>query len=370
MSTECLNEAERVMVICNSCRYCEGFCAVYPAMELRRTFNKHDLKYFANLCHNCRDCYYACQYAPPHTFDVNVPRTLAKLRLETYEEFVWPKALSVLFRRSGPAALVTTVLSVIALLLMSAAFNGFAIPFETYIGNNTFYQVLPYKVIVLLFMLIAILVSFSLFKSFLTMWRATDNRPAQFFDGRAHIRAVWDVLTLKYLEGGGYGCNYPDDKFSMIRRNFHHAVFYGFILCLASTTVAALYDHVLHIPAPYPFFSLPVLLGTSGGLSMIVGCCGMLFLKQKMDRTPADTLGSTMDIGFIIILLLTNFSGLLLLLLRSTSLMAILLIIHLGIVAALFLLMPYGKFIHGIHRYAALLKNAREQRVNEIHHQS
>jgi len=367
MSTECLDEAERVMVICNSCRYCEGFCAVYPAMELRRTFKKHDLKYFANLCHNCRDCYYACQYAPPHTFNVNVPRTLAKLRLETYEEFVWPKALSVLYRRSGLAALSTTVLSVIVLLVMSCAFNGFFIPFETYTGKNTFYQVLPYTTIVFLFTAIAMLVSCCLVKSFLNMWRATDINPDQFFDGPANIRAVWDVLTLKYLDGGGYGCNYPDDKFSMIRRNFHHAVFYGFMLCLASTTVAALYDHVLHIPVPYPFFSLPVLFGTTGGVSMIIGCCGMLFLKRKMDRIPADSQGSAMGTGFIFILLLTNFSGLLLLLLRTTPFMGILLIIHLGIVAALFLLMPYGKFIHGVHRYAALVKNAREQRVNEIH---
>ena len=27
----------RVMQICNACRYCEGFCAVFPAMERRRT---------------------------------------------------------------------------------------------------------------------------------------------------------------------------------------------------------------------------------------------------------------------------------------------------------------------------------------------
>ena len=28
----------RQMSICNACRYCEGYCAVFPAMELRRTF--------------------------------------------------------------------------------------------------------------------------------------------------------------------------------------------------------------------------------------------------------------------------------------------------------------------------------------------
>jgi len=361
MSAQYLNEAERVMTICNACRYCEGFCAVFPAMELRRTFNDQDLKYLANLCHNCRDCYYACQYAPPHTFDVNVPETLAKLRLATYEEFVWPKALSGMFRHNGLAVLLTTCLCVIALLLVTVAFNSFSIPFETYTGKNAFYQVLPYKAIVLPFMVIALLVCFSLIKSVINMWRATGDNPGDFFDKRANIRAIWDVLRLKYLDGGGYGCNYPDDKFSMIRRNFHHAAFYGFMLCFASTTVAAFYDHFLHIPAPYPFFSLPVLPGTIGGISIVIGCCGLLYLKEKTDSAPADINGLSMDAGFILILFLTSFTGLLLLLLRATPFMGILLIIHIGIVAAFFILMPYGKFIHGILRYAALVKNAREQ---------
>ena len=49
-----LREAERLMTICNACRYCEGFCAVFPAMELRRDFPAGDLDYLANLCHELR----------------------------------------------------------------------------------------------------------------------------------------------------------------------------------------------------------------------------------------------------------------------------------------------------------------------------
>ena len=70
---ELLKDAARQMTICNACRYCEGYCAVFPAMELRRTFTKADILYLANLCFDCRACYYACQYAPPHEFAVNVP---------------------------------------------------------------------------------------------------------------------------------------------------------------------------------------------------------------------------------------------------------------------------------------------------------
>lgn len=69
---DALADARRQMTICNACRYCEGYCAVFPAMELRRTFPDGDLVYLANLCFDCR----ACQYAPAHPFDVNVPRVL------------------------------------------------------------------------------------------------------------------------------------------------------------------------------------------------------------------------------------------------------------------------------------------------------
>ena len=68
------------MNICNACRYCEGYCAVFPAMERRLTFSEADINYLANLCHNCAECYYACQYAPPHEFAVNVPKVFAEIR--------------------------------------------------------------------------------------------------------------------------------------------------------------------------------------------------------------------------------------------------------------------------------------------------
>ncbi|MBV8249280.1 MAG: tricarballylate utilization protein TcuB, partial [Comamonas sp.] len=58
------DEVARVMQICNACRYCEGFCAVFPAMTRRLEFGKADVHYLANLCHNCGACLHACQYAP------------------------------------------------------------------------------------------------------------------------------------------------------------------------------------------------------------------------------------------------------------------------------------------------------------------
>ena len=69
------------------------------------------------------------------------------------------------------------------------------------------------------------------------------------------------------------------------RRWLHHATFYGFMLCFASTCVATLY-HFAGSPAPYAYTSLPVLLGTAGGLGLVVGTAGSL-LHRRAPRPRA-----------------------------------------------------------------------------------
>src|SRR4029434_7634357 len=68
-----VEEGQRMASICNACRYCEGFCAVFPALERRSSFAEADLAYLANLCHGCGSCYYACPYATPHEFALHFP---------------------------------------------------------------------------------------------------------------------------------------------------------------------------------------------------------------------------------------------------------------------------------------------------------
>jgi citrate/tricarballylate utilization protein len=40
--------------------------------------------------------------------------------------------------------------------------------------------------------------------------------------------------------------------------------------------------------------------------------------------------------------------------------MPTLLLVHLGVVLALFVALPYGKFVHGLYRLLALVKDAAE----------
>jgi citrate/tricarballylate utilization protein len=52
----------------------------------------------------------------------------------------------------------------------------------------------------------------------------------------------------------------------------------------------------------------------------------------------------------------------LLLLLRESAAMGVTLAVHLGLVLGLFLTMPYGKFVHALYRFGALIRFAKEER--------
>src|SRR3984885_13079176 len=73
-------EAERQLNICNSCRYCEGYCAVFPALERRTVLETGDITQLASVCHDCRDCFQDCMYAPPHEVAVDLPATTTAVR--------------------------------------------------------------------------------------------------------------------------------------------------------------------------------------------------------------------------------------------------------------------------------------------------
>ena len=361
-SPERLKEAERLMVICNACRYCSGYCGVFPAMERRRTFTKQDLVYLSNLCFECRACLYACQYAPPHEFGVNVPKAFAELRVDTYSDYTWPRILSGLFRHSGLTAGLATFLCVALTLLLTLAIQGPSVMFATHLGSGAFYAVVPFAAMVLPASAMMLYVFIVFLVGFVNFLRDTGGRLREVISPAAFYRAMRDAFGLVYMKGGGAGCNYPDEEFSHKRRWYHHLVFYGFLLDLAATTVAAVYHHFFHWEAPYPIWSTPVVLGTVGGVMLLIGTTGLLYLKARSDKQASDQQMLQMDVAFLALLFLTSLTGLLLLVFRETPAMGTLLAVHLGVVAGLFLTLPYGKFAHAVYRYAALVQNAIEER--------
>ena len=356
-------EAQRVLAICNACRYCEGYCAVFPALERRLAFGEEDVHYLANLCHNCGACLYACQYAPPHEFQVNFPQLLAQVRKQTYRKYAWPAFLGAVFERNGLAVGLVTAASLAFLLAFTAWYADPARFFSAWSdAQGSFYAVMPHGVMAGLFGAVFAFAIFSFLMSFARFWPGTGEALGEFVNRVSLGSATADAAGLRYLDGGGGGCTYPDARPSFARRNFHHLTFYGFMLCLAATMVGTIYHYVFGWKAPYPFHSLPVILGTVGGAGLVAGPAGLLWLRARRDPALVDRSQDGMDLGFLVLLLLTSATGLLLLALRETAAMGVTLALHLGFVMAFFLTLPYGKFVHALYRFAALVRFHVERR--------
>lgn len=362
LETTSAAEADRILTICNACRYCEGHCAVFPAMTQRLSFAPAELGYFANLCHNCGSCYHHCQYADPHEFDVNVPRTMAALRLDTYEAAAWPGFLGRAFRNNGVWTALLTVVAVLAFMLAAAAFIDPATLFGDHGGN--FYAVLSHNVMVTVFGTVSVFVLAAIVIGMRRFWRLIEAPPLKEIGLREMARALHDAMTLKYMRGGAdLGCTYPQEAPSKLRRLFHHLTFYGFLLCFAATSVGTLYHYGFGWVAPYGYVSLPKILGTLGGIGIVAGPLGLIYLKRRAAGSPVSTAAARqLDAGLLLLLLLTGASGLALTALRGTELLGVILVLHLGLVMGFFLAMPYGKFIHGFYRLQALVGFALEQR--------
>jgi citrate/tricarballylate utilization protein len=356
--SDVMRHGEHVLTVCNACRYCEQYCPMFPAMERRLVFSQGDLAYLANLCHNCGECLYACQYAPPHPFGINVPRTLAEIRVQSYEDAAWPPSAGAMFRRHNTPTMLALVLGMSVVISAITWWEGGAA--WPVASGGDFYAVLPHHVLLTMFGGVSALAAAALAGGVVRFWRQIDGPRAGVFRWQAVMRALKDAFTLRHLHGGGVDCTSAEESRSPWRRRWHHCTAYGFLLCFASTTVAAIYHLVFGWRAPYAFTSLPVVLGTVGGIGLIAGPAGLLALRRTRDEALGDPAQQGLDTSFIALLFLTGLTGLLLLVLRERTAMAVLLTVHLGSVTALFLTIPYGKFVHGIYRTVALVKDALE----------
>ncbi|SMX51167.1 tricarballylate utilization 4Fe-4S protein TcuB [Actibacterium lipolyticum] len=343
-------EATRQAEICNACRYCEGFCSVFPSMFAERSFAAGDITQLANLCHNCRGCYYSCQYTEPHEFALNLPAALAEVRTESWETFAWPAAPARLFQRHGVALVAALIVGVAALFWAAFALAP--------ASGRGFYAALSHGVMLSIFIPAFLFPVAALSISARRYWAAVGGRRLRIADIK---QAARDVATMRNLSGGqGQGCNFEkEDRYSSARRHSHQAVFWGFMLCFASTASGTLLHYGLGLEAPYRLFSLPKLLGVPGGILLTLGAGGMAWLKTRAAKGLGDTRVWGGEMAFVLLLGFVGASGLALYAATGTGAVPALLALHLGAVLALFVTTPYSKMAHGVYRTAALLRDAQ-----------
>lgn len=346
-----LHEGTRALDLCNACGYCRGYCPVFDHAHQREQLGESDLFYLANLCHDCGACRDACQYAPPHHFHIDIPDTLAALRQLSYRRFGRPlwvaeRAWDVNgWRWIRWAAIIS--LPMLLYVLSATA--------DPAVGQS-FYTVLPWPIMALIgglpavWAFYAICASLSAFRRGMT----TSNEPPE--RHRILIRTLLDAFAWRQFGRGNDSCTSHAGGAASLRKYLHLATLFGFAACAAASFLAAIYQHLLGHEAPYAFNSIPVMLGIAGGSGIVTGSAGMILFSARRgawNRT---------DRSFVINLLLVAVSGFLLLFLRQTAWLAASLTLHLAAVCTFFFALPYGQFLHGPFRCAAMLLAAHEIR--------
>lgn len=366
--TDLYSEAVRQFTICNSCRYCEGYCAVFPAIESKNSYDNSYIDYVANLCHDCRNCYYACPYTSPHEFSINIPLLLSSIRIKNYVKYTYPEKVSrSFFEKPITSGIVVTILSIIVTWIFALLIENPSRIFQKYTYSGSFYVILPYWITIALgFTLLGYVITIMGISSF-KYWRTIRN-PNSSVSLSAFTKALWDSISHKYFKGGDAGCDYPD-MFSGYRRLYaHFSLFLGFILTALSTISAAIYQNVLSLFPPYPYLSLPVIFGTLGGILIIISTSTLTYHKRKGGRENlVERKMIKLDVFLLALLALISITGIAVLILRNTEYMGAILITHVGITISFFALAPYSKLIHIPYRILSLtryrIERSRKQSI-------
>ena len=179
-------------------------------------------------------------------------------------------------------------------------------------------------------------------------------------------RAIRDALTLRHLHTAGADCVSGEEERAPGADGATICVLGGFLLCFRprpsrrSITASSGGWRPMASPACRSFS------GRSAAWAWppdrrVVGAAGR---RDPLLGDPAQRAG---DRSFLALLFATTVTGLALLALRTSAAMGVLLIVHLATVLALFVTLPYGKFVHGFYRAAALVAFERERDLASRH---
>lgn len=349
-----LDEATRQFTICNACRYCEGYCPVWPAAHMRTLITNPDSVYLSNLCYDHRDCYYACPFVEPtHEFALNIPKVTRQVRKETYRNLT-ADFTSTAARKASLLAL--TIMPVIAIWLIF--FHNVYSP-----GAFSFYNLVPKITTIVASTLLSVylIVLMALFvKRYVGIIEQDSGKAISGTPGYLGIKNIFGTIKDVIIHRWFSDIHYPSDGESNLRKLNHALIFFGFGLDFLSTTLGFLYEDIMKIPSPYGLFSPVVMAGLAGGLMIAIGAVSSLSVRSYSSGKQDFMEISGFDTLFAIMLLLVAVTGISVLMTRlySTTVISYTsLLVHYSIIYILFVTTPFtSNFLHIAARFTSLLK--------------
>ena len=344
-----MEDAVRQFTICNACRYCEGYCPVWPEVHSGNIITRNDVLYYSNLCYDHRDCYYACPYVPDaHEFKINIPEVTRKIRKKTYEELTFNLNISL-----EKKIALSLILVVPIMLGWIFTFNNIYSP-----GPISFYKLVPKYLLIAVSSILSLYLLSMLAVAGIRYRRLVidglDRGDRNTGVGIAGITTLLNVLAHKWFRK----IHYPGEKESNVRFGFHLLIFYGFLMDILSTTLGFIYEDILAIPSPFPFNNPAVIAGVTGGLMLTVG--GLLGLVARFSSWNKQPFMTVEGFDFLLILefFVVALTGLLTLLFRYTAgseEVYLMLLIHYSAIYTMYITAPFStNVLHIIVRLMSL----------------
>lgn len=333
-----VEEASRQLTICNACRYCEGYCAVWDAIEFKSVLTDVYIIHLANLCHDCRDCYYACPYnEPEHEFKLNIPKILGEVRTDSYIASVKPKDLKFALKEPSLVTLASTAIAVFLAVIYAWLAFGLSkfpsLPITTIIPDTLF------KAVTVLVYVYTIAVW-----SWEGLYYWSKINEKRHINVIGLIKGIFDAIFHVNFKGGGSGCKVPKQNSRYFRLFAHSLVLFGFVIALIA---------ISFYPDIYGIFGTIYLVGS---LSLSLGTAALIYIHIEEKKDLRSQTQSKMDYPFTILLFLAGITGVIVPISMGTELFNWNFLIHDTLILVVFLIAPFSKFIHPVFRLVSLMK--------------
>jgi citrate/tricarballylate utilization protein len=361
-----MEEGIREYNLCSACRFCIGYCPVWDALDRiffgfkKESVDHRDIEYFAYLCHDCRNCYYACPYRQPHELNINIPKLNSMLREKVNNSYVWPGFMRGMLKRQY-MYMTSSIMAFLALAFVLTAIVGDLSALMLPI--HSIYHVMPSIYIEMIGSVLGVWGMTLLIYEGARYWKSINGNYKGIFNGRLHLYALRDTFMHLWFRANGEGCDYPGEYGSFSRFYLHLLMFTGMLVDLVATITALYAQNILGYYPPYSLFSFPVMLGIMGGALILVGVVGLLVLKESANSKLIESAWIETDRAMLYLLLAIVVSGFVITSMRSMPFARLMFLVHISLVATLFVSAPYSKLVHIIYRYLAVVKYYYDKRI-------